>query len=132
ERKRIMVLTTTLKERIRQKCDEQGWRPDEALHRREIAPHYPPATESQLLATEVALGFPLPPILRTLYAQVANGGFGPGFGIVGALGGFGCRSIGGNIVEAYHALMDKTPLVDYTRYKKVSGARTAFELPIGV
>ena len=127
-----MVLTRTLFERIRQRCDERGWRPDEPYYRGEIAQHYPPATELQLLATEAALGFPLPPILRALYAQVANGGFGPGFGIVGALGGFSCSSIGGNIVEAYHALMDKTPLVDYTRYKKVSGARTAFELPIGV
>jgi len=41
---------------------------------------YPPATEDQLLATEAALGFPLPPLLRALYAQVANGGFGFGYG----------------------------------------------------
>src|SRR5438067_9804857 len=99
-----MVLTRTLFERIRQKCNEQGWQPDEALYRREIAHHYPPATEQQLLATEAALGFQLPSILRNLYAQVANGGFGPGFGIVGTLGGFACSSIGGNIVEAHYAL----------------------------
>src|SRR5258708_27179168 len=42
---------------------------------------YPPATEEQLLATEEALGFPLPPALRALYLQVANGGFGPGYDI---------------------------------------------------
>src|SRR5436309_13989344 len=36
---------------------------------------YPPATEDQLLATEAALGFPLPPLLQALYAEVANGGF---------------------------------------------------------
>lgn len=127
-----MVLTRTLFERIRQKCNEQGWRPDEAYHRMEHEQYYPPATESQLLATEAVLGFPLPPALRTLYAQVANGGFGPGFGILGALGGFACSSIGGNIVEAYHALTDKTPLLDYTAYKRISGERTLFELPGGV
>jgi hypothetical protein len=127
-----MVLTRTLFERIRQKCDEQGWQPDEALHRGEIAQHYPPATESQLLATEAALNFTLPPTLRTLYAQIANGGFGPGFGIIGAFGGFACSSIGGNIVDAYHALAVGTPLVDYTQYKRELGVKTTFELPIGV
>ncbi|HEX6478758.1 MAG TPA: SMI1/KNR4 family protein [Ktedonobacteraceae bacterium] len=48
---------------------------------------YPPATDEQLQATEEALGFPLPPLLRALYAQVANGGFGPGYGLLGAIGG---------------------------------------------
>src|SRR5207249_395965 len=105
----------------RQRCDEQGWGPDESRNRKEIAQYYPPATESQLLATEIALEFQLPPVLRSLYAQVANGGFGPGFGILGALGGFACSNIGGNVVEAYHALTDGTPLVDYTLYKRVSG-----------
>lgn len=49
---------------------------------------FPPATEAQLAATEQALGFPLPPMLRTLYTLVANGGFGPGLGITGARGGY--------------------------------------------
>jgi len=48
---------------------------------------YSPATEEQLLATEEALGFPLPPVLRALYAQVANGGFGFGDGMRGAIWG---------------------------------------------
>lgn len=48
----------------------------------------PPATEEQLRATENLLGFPLPPSLRVLYEQVANGGFGPGYdGLFCALGG---------------------------------------------
>jgi hypothetical protein len=42
---------------------------------------YPPAMEDQLLATEAALGFPLPPLLRAFYAEVANGGFGFGYGL---------------------------------------------------
>ena len=48
---------------------------------------YPPATDEQLQATEEVLGFPLPALLRALYAQVANGGFGPGYGLLGAIGG---------------------------------------------
>ncbi len=39
--------------------------------------------EEQLHATETALGFLLPLVLRALYAEVANGGFGPGGGIQG-------------------------------------------------
>ena len=44
-----------------------------------------PAADEQIRATEQALGFSLPPFLRTLYTNVANGGFGP-TGITGAIG----------------------------------------------
>jgi hypothetical protein len=47
----------------------------------------PPAIEEQLQATEDLLGFSLPPLLRALYQQVANGAFGPSNGLFGALGG---------------------------------------------
>src|SRR5436305_14391050 len=39
-----------------------------------------PASEEQLSITEKLLGFTLPQLLRALYAEVANGGFGPGEG----------------------------------------------------
>ena len=48
---------------------------------------FAPATEGQLQETEATLGFPLPPVLRALYSQVANGGFGPGGGLLGTVGG---------------------------------------------
>lgn len=50
---------------------------------------YPPATEEQLRATEEQLGFPLPLDLRTLYAEVSNGGLnlGPSNRFHGAIGG---------------------------------------------
>lgn len=35
---------------------------------------YPPAPEEQVRTTELALGFPLPAMLRMLYREVANGG----------------------------------------------------------
>lgn len=49
---------------------------------------FPPATEEQVQATETRLGFALPPLLRCLYLQVANGGFGPGLGLPGVKGGY--------------------------------------------
>lgn len=45
---------------------------------------FPCATEDQLRRTEEAMGFPFPPLLRSLYRHVGNGGFGPGAGLVGA------------------------------------------------
>ena len=52
---------------------------------------YPPATKEQLRATEEQLGFPLPPDLRCLYLEVANGGLNlrPVEFFLGAIGGCG-------------------------------------------
>lgn len=46
-----------------------------------------PASEEQLNAAERRLGFALPPLLRRVYAEVANGGVGPGPGLLGVKGG---------------------------------------------
>lgn len=43
----------------------------------------PPATEAQITAAEARLGFRLPELLRQLYRDVGNGGFGPGHGLYG-------------------------------------------------
>lgn len=53
----------------------------------------PPATEEQLQVTEEQLGYPLPPLLRMLYKDVANGGNGliweeDQFPLIGAHGGY--------------------------------------------
>jgi hypothetical protein len=42
-----------------------------------------PVTEEALQETERRLGHELPTILRTVYTTVANGGFGPGYGLLG-------------------------------------------------
>jgi hypothetical protein len=49
---------------------------------------FPPATEAQLIATERELGYPLPGMLRALYSQLANGGFGPVYGLAGIATGY--------------------------------------------
>ena len=41
-----------------------------------------PASEAALQAAEAKLGFALPPTVRQLYGSVANGGFGPGDGLL--------------------------------------------------
>jgi hypothetical protein len=43
----------------------------------------PPATDAELDDAEASLGFPIPPLLRRLLAEVGNGGFGPAYGLEG-------------------------------------------------
>ncbi|HEX6711758.1 MAG TPA: SMI1/KNR4 family protein [Thermoleophilaceae bacterium] len=47
----------------------------------------PPVTASALEDAEARLGFRLPPPVRQLYSKVANGGFGPGYGLIGLIDG---------------------------------------------
>jgi hypothetical protein len=44
----------------------------------------PPASERELEEEERLLGLPLHPLHRRLLREVANGGFGPGYGLIGA------------------------------------------------
>jgi len=46
-----------------------------------------PATREAVAEAERIIGFSLPPLLRRLYLEVANGGFGPDEGILGVRGG---------------------------------------------
>ena len=43
----------------------------------------PPAIAAEVDAAETALGFGIPPLLRRLYMEVGNGGFGPNYGLEG-------------------------------------------------
>jgi hypothetical protein len=42
-----------------------------------------PATPAEIIAAERALGFGIPSLLRRLYLEVGNGGFGPEYGMAG-------------------------------------------------
>jgi hypothetical protein len=57
----------------------------------QVRPHalaeYGPASEAAVAAAEKRLGFPFPPLLRRLYLEVGNGGFGPEPGLFGVEGG---------------------------------------------
>jgi hypothetical protein len=48
---------------------------------------YPPVSAAEIVAAEARLGFELPALLRDIYMQVGNGGFGPGYGLIGLDGG---------------------------------------------
>jgi hypothetical protein len=48
---------------------------------------HPPFTEGTIAAIEERFGYPLPPAVRALYTRLANGGFGPAYGLLGLRGG---------------------------------------------
>lgn len=113
-----------LSEAIRSTCAVKHWYGVDARGpewRRDIAAddprkerfEYTPATDEQLAATEAALGFPLPPVLSELYSELANGGFGPAYGLRGAIGGF---SGTGTIVEQYKWTLDGMQPVELASY----------------
>jgi hypothetical protein len=68
-------------------------------------PQYPPASEATVAEAEERLGFPFPPLLRRLYLEVGNGGFGPGFGLVGVEGGHEMNLERGYTVDGVYAVM---------------------------
>lgn len=47
----------------------------------------PPASAEEVEVAEARLGFALPESLRQVYLYVGNGGFGPGYGLLGLPGG---------------------------------------------
>ncbi|HZS78523.1 MAG TPA: SMI1/KNR4 family protein [Ktedonobacteraceae bacterium] len=117
-------------EEMRGYIDEEGnIRYRIVTHDPETGFEFPPATEEQLQATEAALGLPLPPMLHALYSQVANGGFGPGFGITGAKGAYYFGNDGR--YQTIDMCTDSNPLVEYidlSQYEQEHGNPPYFEL----
>ncbi len=62
-----------------------------------------PANSKAIEDAEKELGFSLPPILKEIYLNVANGGIGPGYKILGVKGGH-TSDEGDTISELYTAL----------------------------
>jgi len=67
-----------------------------------------PADPAAIDACEKALDFPLPPLLREIYLGVANGGFGPGYGVMGVTGGF-TDDQGETITSLYQSFRQPDP-----------------------
>lgn len=88
---------------------------------------FPPATAQQVAETEGMLGFALPPLLRELFTTVANGGFGPGYGLNGVIGGFGER-----LPEGYLGFKQSSRLVDIAWYEQRQQPTTLLRLPFYV
>jgi hypothetical protein len=50
-------------------------------------PTLKPTNHSEVAEEERRLGFQIPPLMKRLYTEVGNGGFGPGYGLIGLRNG---------------------------------------------
>ena len=69
---------------------------------------FPVALPKNIAEAQRSLGFELPGLLRELYLRVGNGGFGPGYGLLGVEGG-ASDGTGKTLVEVYAALAAPDP-----------------------
>jgi hypothetical protein len=68
----------------------------------------PPALGTAVVSTERRLGFSVPKSLRKIYLNVANGGFGPGYGVMGVEGGF-TDDMGHTVADLYASYRRSDP-----------------------
>jgi hypothetical protein len=95
---------------------------------------FPAASEEQLQETEAHIGFPLPLLLRAIYTNIANGGFGPGMGLYGVLNGYK-----GGYLNADSTIFEQHPegTFDYATYQEhasqavARGERSHMAVPYG-
>src|SRR5262245_61993304 len=87
--------------RLQQRNADRARATDGGIHPRK--PFRPTATK-ELQVAERAIGFKLPALLRAIYLGVANGGFGPEYGIVGIKGG---AKLDGRTLETCYQQMVK-------------------------
>src|SRR5262249_29781794 len=64
-------------------------------------PPFSPASKEAVEEAERSLGFQIPTLLKRCYLEIANGGFGPGCGVIGVKGG--CAGDCGTLVECYES-----------------------------
>lgn len=85
----------------------------ECDHPGEAHPLLPPVPAAAVDAAEAALGFALPPLLRRLYTDVGNGGFGPVYGLIPlsaeSFAGDRPREADFDLVGQYRWLLGQTP-----------------------
>ena len=68
---------------------------------------YVPAGHDQIAAAKERIGFDLPNFLTEIYQQVGNGGFGPGYGLIGLPGGY--TDDGNSIIDLYEMFSQPDP-----------------------
>ena len=123
-------------EAICQHCAAQGWYGAEMMgseHRhvrdddpRRIGFAFPPVTEAQVQEAEHRLGVSLPPVLRACYTELANGDFGPAYGLRSIIGGSEYLS---NLLDSYPALDEECEVLDIDMMSASKGGTQVFEIP---
>jgi hypothetical protein len=123
-------------EAIRQHCAAQGWYGADMMgpehrHVRDDDPRYsgfafPPATEAQVHEAEHRLGVSLPPVLHACYTELANGDFGPAYGLRSIIGGSKYLS---DLLDSYPALDEECDVLDIDVMAASKGGTHAFEIP---
>lgn len=68
-----------------------------------------PATAEAVEEAEQSIGYKFPPLLRSIYLEVANGGIGPGYQILGVKGGH-LSEEGDSISDLYDYLKQEDPI----------------------
>src|SRR5258708_27375420 len=118
----------------RRYIDEYGkFRHHAITHDSRTGFEFPPATEEQIQVTEEALGIPLLPLLRALYTQLANGGFGPACGITGIRGGYYFGEDGHyRTMDRYTDNNPSKEYIDLAAHVSRLGYPHTFELPPNV
>jgi hypothetical protein len=99
-------MTEDLIARIQHRADDPLTRTDNAGIA--LPPRFPPVSGTELARSERRLGFRLPSFLAAVYQQVGNGGFGPGYGLIGLPSGF-AHDDGKSIVELYESYHITSP-----------------------
>ena len=104
ERALCAVLSPELIEALRRRIDDAG----RAVDHRFDSDHRvaPPVDAEELASAESGLGFGLPDALREIYLNVANGGFGPGYGLLGVVSG--TTDDLGNTADSLYTLFAQT------------------------
>ena len=60
-----------------------------------------PVTKEELLKAEETIGFELPGLFKALYSKIANGGFGPGYGLLPLFTRRNGRNTTGGAIDLY-------------------------------
>lgn len=76
-----------------------------------------PTSNDAILSVENEFGFKLPELLKEIYSQIGNGGFGPGYGVMGIPGGF-TDDQGEDILSLYKSYRKSDPEDDTWAWPK--------------
>ena len=123
-------------EAIRQHCAAQGWygadsQGPEHRHVRDDDPRrsgfaFPPVTEAQVQEAEHRLGVSLPPVLRACYTELANGDFGPAYGLRSVVDE---SEYPDDLLAHYPALYEEYEVLDLDIMAASGGGTHVFEVP---